>query len=133
MSYDCFCDYDAPAFYNREIRKARKQHRCEECGGPILRGEQYEHVVGKWDYVDTFKTCPRCLDLRTWTKNNVPCLCWAHGNMHEDCRETVNDAASRAREETVGLRFGFLRRLLAIEKFNAAHRLALASQDRNDV
>jgi hypothetical protein len=118
MSYDCFCDYDAPTFYSNVRRKARKVHKCEECRGPILPGEQYECVTGKWDYVDTFRTCDRCVDLRTWTKNNVPCLCWAHGNMHDDCREAVREAHYRAPNETQGLQFGFLRRLALIDKFN---------------
>ena len=119
---DCFCDYDAPAFYNRTMPKARKPHKCYECRGEILAGETYESVTGKWDYVDTFKTCDRCLDLRTWVQNNVPCVCWAHGNLHDDLRETVNAAWDRARAEAAGLRFGFLRRMLAIDKFNAARK-----------
>jgi hypothetical protein len=119
MGYDCSCDYDAPAFYHCEIRKARKPHKCEECGGPIIPGDRYEHVRGCWEgYVSSFKTCERCRDIRVWTKNNVPCLCWAHGNMIEDCQEAVNEAAWRAPAETVGLRFGFLRRIVGRDKFN---------------
>lgn len=122
---DCFCDYDAPAFYHMEIRRARKPHKCWECGGPILAGEHYEHVRGKWDnMVDTFNTCVRCRDLWTWTKNNVPCLCWAHGNRIDDCKEAIEEAAYRAPAETKGLRFGFLRRLLQRDRFNLAHRSA---------
>lgn len=85
MSYDCSCDYDAPTFYSLEVRTARKSHHCGECGGTILPKDKYEHVAAVWDgYFDTHKTCERCCDLRQWTKNNVPCLCWAHGNMIED-------------------------------------------------
>lgn len=131
MSYDCFCDYDAPAFYNRTTPKARKAHKCYECGGPILPGETYESVTGKWDYVDTFKTCEHCVNLRTWVKNNVPCVCWAHGNLHEDLRETVNEAWYRAGAEAAGLRFGFLRRMVAIDKFNAARTPQLTSNQSN--
>jgi hypothetical protein len=127
MSYDCYCDYDAPAFYNKAMRKARKPHTCEECRGPILPGEVYESVTGKWDYVDTFKTCERCVDLRTWVTNNVPCVCWAHGNLHDDLRETVREATYRAGEEVAGLWFGFLRRLVTIDKFNIARRGATFS------
>lgn len=120
MSYDCACNYDSPEFYHREIRKARKQHQCEECSGYILPGERYEHVRGKWNGdVDTFKTCERCVDLRTWVKNNVPCLCWAHGNGTEDCREAVEEAVFRAPAETSGLMFGFLRRLVLRDRHNA--------------
>ena len=123
MSLDCYCDFDPATFYNRSLPKARKRHACEECSGAILPGEQYESVTGLWEgYISTFKTCQRCVDLRTWVKNNVPCLCWAHGNTIEDCREAVEEAHYRAPAETVGLRFGFLRRKVLIDKFNAARR-----------
>lgn len=127
MSYDCVCDYDAPSFYVAEVRTARKTHKCEECRNLILPGDKYEHVRGKWDYVDTFKTCSHCVDLRTWTKNNVPCLCWAHGNLLDDCREAVQEAAWRAPEETAGLRFGFLRRVALAERFYKQRKLAEAA------
>lgn len=131
MSYDCSCDYDPAEFYSASIRTARKSHKCEECGAPILPGDKYEAVVGKWDgNLDTFKTCEPCVDIRTWTKNNVPCLCWAHGNTIEDCKEAVNEAAWRAPEETRGLRFGFLRKLVQRDKFYAARRAALNPQHR---
>ena len=123
MSYDCSCDYDPPSFYSQFLRTARKAHKCEECSGSILPGEKYEYVAGMWDgYFNDFKTCERCVDLRTWTKNNVPCLCWSHGNTIEDCREAVEEASYRAPEETAGLRFGFLRRKVQIDKFNETRR-----------
>lgn len=123
MSYDCFCDYDPPEFYNRYKPRARKQHHCYECGGDILPGEQYEYVVGKWyGDVDVYKTCERCHDLRQWVTNNVPCFCWAHGGVFDDARSAVEEAHWRAHEETIGLRFGLLRRIHQIEKHNEARR-----------
>lgn len=118
MGYDCSCAYDAPSFYECRIVTARKRHQCEECTGTILTGERYEYVSGLWDgYFNYYKTCERCIDIRQWTKNNVPCLCWAHGNMIEDCREAVEEAHHRAPTETTGLRFGFLRRIALRDKF----------------
>lgn len=134
MSYDCYCDYDPPTFYNSVKRKARKQYECDECDGPILPGETYEYVSGLWeDMFSTFRTCERCRDLCTWVTNNIPCTCWAHGNMHDDLQESVTEATWRAKDETVGVRFGFLRRKVAIEKFNAARRStpALPSEQRS--
>lgn len=126
MSYDCFCDYDPPEFCHVKIRRSRKQRKCTECGGLIIAGELYEHTRGKWDgYLDTFNTCERCHDIRIWTKNNVPCLCWAYGNMIEDCKEAVQKAAWRAPAETVGLQFGFLRRLVKRDKLNTERRTSL--------
>jgi hypothetical protein len=51
-------------------------------------------------------------------KNNVPCLCWAHGNLLDDLYETVQDAHERAREEVGGLLFGFYRRRELIYRRN---------------
>ena len=123
MSYDCYCDFEEPDFYRREIRTARKRHLCEECGGQILPGEKYEYVSGCWEgYLSVFKTCERCHDIRVWTKDNVPCLCWTHGNMIEDCKQTVEEAAYRAPKETVGLRFGLLRRIVVRDRLNEERR-----------
>lgn len=123
MTIDCYCDYDGPEFCTVTVRKARKAYSCCECGGRILAGEQYEYTFGKWEgTVDQHHLCRHCVDLRQWVKNNVPCLCWAYGNITEDCREAVEEAAFRAPAETVGLRFGFLRRLIARQKFNQARK-----------
>lgn len=125
MSYDCYCDYDPPEFCTISRPKARKQHKCYECGGAILPGEQYEYTVGKWEGdLDTFKICERCRDIRQWVKNNVPCLCWAYGSIIDDCREAVIEAQCRAPEETKGLWFGFLRRVVTRDKFNKQRRIA---------
>ena len=120
---DCYCDYEPSDFYSATQPVARKVHRCEECGGPVLPGEKYERAfVVTYGHADTFKTCARCVDLRTWVKNNVPCLCWAHGNLNEDLREAVDEARWRAPEETVGLWFGFMRRVVARRKHNELYR-----------
>jgi hypothetical protein len=125
MAYDCACDYDPAEFYFSEVRTARKSHVCEECAAPIMPGDKYEYVFGKWEgYVSIFKTCERCRDIRQWVKNNVPCLCWAHGTTIEDCKNAVDDAAHRAPTETAGLRFGLLRRIAMRDKFNQQRRSA---------
>lgn len=120
---DCYCDYDMPSFYNRDVRRARKVHKCYECSGHILPNEKYEYVAGKWDdYISSFRTCQRCIDLRTWVKNNLPCFCWSHGNMLEDAREAADAASWRAGDEAKGIRFGVARRIHAITLFNRASR-----------
>jgi hypothetical protein len=117
MSY-CVCDYDSPKFYVKTSRKARKVHRCSECGCHIQPGEQYEHVSGMWDYVDTFKTCQRCISLRDWVAAHVPCFCWAHGNIREDAIETARHWA----HEAPGMLFGTWRREVAIQRHRKATR-----------
>lgn len=121
MSVDCFCDYDPPSVYRRQIVTARKPHKCYECSGEIGPGEQYEYVFGIWEgCADVFKTCERCYDIRQWVKNNVPCFCWAHGNMLDDAECAIDDAFWRAPLETVGLRFGFLRRKVEASRHRKA-------------
>jgi hypothetical protein len=116
---DCSCDYEMPSFYNSTIRRARKLYRCDECPGEIRPREQYEFVSGKWDgYVGTYRTCERCVEIRQWVKNNVPCACFCHGNNDESMRQSVDAAYSRAGNEVVGLLFGFLRRMVTRNRFN---------------
>lgn len=119
MSYDCSCNYDPPDFYTTKFRKARKEHTCYECSGRISAGETYEYTSGSWERrPDSFKTCERCHDLRQWVTNNLPCYCWAHGSMLDDAAEAVQDALWRAPEETKGVRFGFLRRRIMLDRHN---------------
>jgi hypothetical protein len=117
MSYNCECDYDEPSFYRKKVRRARKAHKCYECSGMILPSDTYEYAVGKWDAISVFVTCQHCVNIRTWTRNNMPCLCWSHGNTIDDCREAVDEAVFRAPEETRGLKFGLLRRIAARDRF----------------
>lgn len=123
---ECFCDYDPATFYSRREPKARKLHQCEECGRAIQAGEQYEKVVGKWDGdVSTFKTCSRCTALRDHIKAHVPCFCWAHGNLLQDCRDEVSHLPAAA--DGTGLYFEIGRLAVAIRRAPSFHRLPAAA------
>lgn len=103
----CFCDYDAPSVYAVTTPKSKKVRRCIECGCDIQPSEQYERAFGVWDGdAQTQITCMRCVDMREWVKAHVPCFCWAHYNLHEDCIETARGYA----HEAPGLLFGTYRR-----------------------
>lgn len=114
MSYDCVCDYDAPTFVTRRVVKAAKNpHTCEECRRIIAVDEPYEYTAGMWlGYFSTFKTCADCLELRRWAIASVPCFCWAHGSLHEDVREMVEEVA----REMPGFFFEYGRRMIAIRR-----------------
>lgn len=119
MTNDCWCDYDRPDWWHSKVVMARKQHKCDECACPIRPGDRYEYVAGKWEgAICEFKTCVRCLALRRYVMDMVPCFCWAHGNLHEDAANTIDEY----RHELPGLWFGFARRQVAINKYAAAHR-----------
>jgi len=51
-------------------------------------------------------------------QNSVPCFCWSHGNLNEQMRDTIDDAAHRAGDEARGLRFGFVRRVVLRDRRN---------------
>lgn len=58
-------------WYRSENRKARKEHRCGECGRIIQRGEQYRVAAGKtegdvWDA----KICVHCDVAASWLREN---------------------------------------------------------------
>ncbi|MCE5309607.1 MAG: hypothetical protein LLG20_18380 [Acidobacteriales bacterium] len=69
MANGCAClysDYDGGnKFYHAETVKARKQHKCCECGARIVPCQQYETVTGKSDSdIWRFKTCLPCVEIR---------------------------------------------------------------------
>lgn len=120
---DCYCDYDPPEFFSSSTPRARRAHKCYECSGAITPGERYERAAGKWDgYFSTFVTCERCYNIRTWVQNNLPCFCWAYGNVIDDAIEAVREAAFGAPAETAGLRFGLGRLLVKLRRHNRAAR-----------
>lgn len=115
--HGCYCgDYDLPSFYTTLMRKARKRHTCYECRNSIGVGEVYELASGSWDGYppNSYKTCSRCLSLRIWVERNIPCVCWAHGELFSIATEAIDEATWRAPDETRGLRFEFLRKLHSV-------------------
>lgn len=87
---DCSCliendGYDQPEFFFKKIQKARKIHKCFECGYEIQHGEEYERVFGKWcGDIEVFKTCKDCLSIR-----NAMFCGFYHGGIWEDLEESL--------------------------------------------
>lgn len=101
----CYCDTDGlPTVSHRDKRKARKEHRCYECGCKIAPGETYEVVSGLYDgQWETFKTCPDCVELRD-ALTEMDCFCWYHGSLLDDIQNQFLEA-----KFSPGLRFNYLR------------------------
>lgn len=82
----CFIDMDVDGsidFVSDKIVKARKQHKCCECGDTIEPGTTYEKTVGVWDReFSTFKTCEACVEIR----KRYFCT-WYYGMMWETLLE----------------------------------------------
>jgi len=98
---NCSCiyvgEYDGPEFYDRKIVKARKVHKCCECGREIVFAEEYENICGKWDGVfSLYKTCLDCVAIReamfcegwyfeTMIDDLIEHIRYAGGGISEDC------------------------------------------------
>lgn len=77
--------YEVAQFHKSELRRARKEHACSECGESIQPGEQYEHVTAMWDAgINTFKTCSFCLKIR---RDFFPCGWYYEGlrDLFQEC------------------------------------------------
>ena len=56
---------EMPQAYSMATPKARKKHKCCECGGVIAAGEKYNRHSGVWDGTPAaYKVCVDCDELR---------------------------------------------------------------------
>lgn len=62
---------EQPTACSEQRRRAKKAHRCCECGREIAAGEVYEYVSGIWDARPaSFKTCLMCAEV-----SDLACQC----------------------------------------------------------
>ncbi len=83
----CWIDECDPVdFYKRDVRTARMEHECGECGRTIAAGEKYEYVSmlyeGSWWPA---KTCEHCMWARQWL--SVACGGFVHHGVMEELEE----------------------------------------------
>jgi hypothetical protein len=59
------CECDTAEVYSCTVRKARKRHRCDECGDLIQPNEQYHYASGIYDREPfSFHLHQTCADWR---------------------------------------------------------------------
>ena len=64
MGFACGCDEPADVF-NTTIQKARKPHKCLECGHTITPGQEYKRIKMLFDgFWSDDRICERCDDLQ---------------------------------------------------------------------
>lgn len=60
----CSCDLVNPDVFRSTIRKARKQHKCCECGATIQPSSKYVDIFGVWDgEPGSYKQCLECSEI----------------------------------------------------------------------
>ena len=76
--------YDYADAGSTEVRTARKEHECEECGELIAKGTKYQNETtlydGRWS---THKICLSCVEIR----DHFQCDGWLYGHLWSDLEE----------------------------------------------
>lgn len=84
------CDESFVVYHAHRPVRARKEHRCSECGRTIPAGETYYRAdglfEGRWDI---YHTCAHCKVACDWLKAN--CGGFLHHGVEEDIREHVGE------------------------------------------
>jgi hypothetical protein len=82
---------DGPSAFIAFDRKARKEHKCYECGRVIQRGEKYRNESGIWDGDPRrYKTCSECLSIR----EVFFCGGYIYGEVISTLKETFAEAGT---------------------------------------
>jgi len=90
MGLACGCDDLAPSVFNEKFVKARKEHKCCECGKDIAIGEIYEYTFGVWDGdASSYHTCEKCSDLKASLSGLGFCL--VYEELHEAHQEYLSE------------------------------------------
>lgn len=92
------CDYgnfDAPDFLNQKIVKARKNHKCDECGTVIFKGDKYESIAGAWSgNFEVYKRCSFCIAMCEFISDEYKCSP-LFGGLQYDYEHITHDLGDR--------------------------------------
>lgn len=91
------CDEPWDLFHAKTVT-ARKEHKCNECGRVIAKGESYHRANALADgRFDTFKLCAHCDAASEWL--TVVCNGYIYGDIGEELEEHWHeDTTFRSRE-----------------------------------
>jgi hypothetical protein len=83
-------DYEPCTIFNRTSPKARKPHRCNECGRDIQASERYERIESLFEGVwSTVKVCAHCGVGMDWL--SAECGGYPIGMVSDDINEHARD------------------------------------------
>lgn len=118
-----------------EHSRSGRRQRAHCCGRDCLAGQNksrddnalhgvrvaaYRALVREDGYPYQPHTCLHCVGIRKFVATNIPCFCWAHGNLLDDCRNIIEAAYDQAADEVRGLAFGFGRLIVKAKRARSA-------------
>jgi hypothetical protein len=87
----------APGFSDTTNPKARKEHKCCECGRVIKVGEIYNRIAGVWESeFRTYKTCRDCESIRSTFFSS-----WTFTEVIEDLQEYIGEYDKEKLDECI--------------------------------
>lgn len=96
-------------FYHSEKRKAKKEHKCDECLRTIHSGEIYTNTFMVCEgSAATFHSCAHCEIAESWLITN--CGGYLSGGVYEDIEEHVHEYAHPS------IRRGLLRLVIGLRR-----------------
>jgi hypothetical protein len=91
-------DWETASFHTEHWRRARKEHRCQECRGAIAIGERHLYVTMKVDDVTNHRVCWFCDALGEAFGRAQRRICgpggwygWCVGSLWEGVREFMEE------------------------------------------
>lgn len=104
MSLTCGCDSDGYAeIFRQSYPKARKEHKCADCGKMIQPGEEYEYTFQVFEGdASSCKSCLACAGIREALADLG--FCFEMGELRSAYIEYLDEYASQAirRNEETG-------------------------------
>jgi hypothetical protein len=83
----CSCDFDKPDIFESIQRKARKHHKCSECGWTILPHSTYWEISGLWEGKwGHYKQCLHCQQISDRLVE-AGC-CYGLGELYEELQDS---------------------------------------------
>lgn len=100
----CSCDLERPDIFEQTQRRAKKTHKCSECGCNILPASKYWSISGLWDGKwGNFKQCLSCEAIADRFMDETDC-CYCVGGLYQDLQDSdflIFDEESQRWESTV--------------------------------
>ena len=85
-------DAEGCSFWQDQFQRARKEHKCNECGRIIQRGEVYKRCIWVGDgQFGHSKMCPHCSVCAEWLRDN--CGGFLTYAIYEDIQQHVEEYA----------------------------------------